>query len=102
MAELQSLAETERTGSPGAASSMLKLAGTELSQAITELEIEAAGYHGLVHQPDAIGSGSNAGVIGPESALTAVPFYLNNRAATIYAGSSEVQRNIIAKAVLGL
>ena len=102
MAELQSLAETERTGSPGAASSMLKLAGTELSQAITELEIEAAGYHGLVHQPDALASGSNAGAIGPESALTAVPFYLNNRAATIYAGSSEVQRNIIAKAVLGL
>ena len=102
MAELQSLAETERSGSPGPASSLLKLAGTEISQAITEVAVEAIGPYGFPYQPQALEPGSNVEPIGPEHGLTTLPFYLNNRAATIYAGSSEVQRNIISKAVLGL
>lgn len=102
MAELQSLAETERSGSPGPASSLLKLAGTEISQAITEIAVEAIGPYGFPYQPQALEPGSNVEPIGPEHGLTTLPFYLNNRAATIYAGSSEVQRNIISKAVLGL
>lgn len=102
IAELQSLAETERTGSPGPASSMLKVTGSELSQAISEVAVELLGVYGMVHQPDAWKVGSGSPVIGPEQGLTTVPFYLNNRAATIYAGSSEIQRNIISKAVLGL
>ena len=102
MAELQALAETERRGSPGPAASMLKLLGTELSQALTELQVEALGPYGLVHQPEALAFESNIAPVGPAEGLTTVPFYLNNRAATIYAGSSEVQRNIISKAVLGL
>lgn len=102
MAELQALAETERRGSPGPGASMLKLLGTELSQALTELQVEALGPYGLVHQPEALAFDSNVAPVGPAEGLTTVPFYLNNRAATIYAGSSEVQRNIISKAVLGL
>lgn len=102
IAELQALAETERRGSPGPGASMLKLLGTELSQALTELQVEALGTYGLVHQPGALAFESNEAPIGPAAGLTTVPFYLNNRAATIYAGSSEVQRNIISKAVLGL
>ena len=45
---------------------------------------------------------SNIEKIGPDYALTAFPAYLNNRASTIYGGSDEVQRNIMAKFVLGL
>ena len=40
--------------------------------------------------------------VGPEHSLTAMPRYFNNRAATIYGGSNEIQRNLIAKIVLGL
>jgi len=46
--------------------------------------------------------GQEQPVIGPEYALTAMPHYLNSRACSIYGGSNEVQRGIIAKAVLGL
>lgn len=102
LTELRTLAETERTGSPGPASSLLKIQGTELSQAISEVAVELIGLYGLPHQPEAYALGSNVAPIGPEAGITAVPFYLNNRAATIYAGSNEIQRNIISKAVLGL
>ena len=46
--------------------------------------------------------GSNLDVIGPDYGITAFPAYLNNRASTIYGGSNEIQRNIMAKFVLGL
>ena len=87
---------------PGPAASMTKILGTEISQKVTELAIEAVGLHGLVLQPQALEVGSGVEVIGPEYALTAMPRYLNTRATTIYGGSSEVQRGIIAKTVLGL
>jgi len=102
MTELRCLAETERVGSPGPASSMLKIKSTELSQRITEVAVEAAAYYGLPHQPEAIEARGSAPFVGPEVALTTSPFYFNNRAASIYGGSNEIQRNIIAKAVLGL
>jgi alkylation response protein AidB-like acyl-CoA dehydrogenase len=102
MTELRCLAETERRGSPGPAASMLKIKATELSQQITEVAIEAAAYYGAPHQPDAIATFGRSGFVGPEDLLTVAPFYFNNRAASIYGGSNEIQRNIIAKAVLGL
>jgi alkylation response protein AidB-like acyl-CoA dehydrogenase len=73
-----------------------------LSQQITEVALEAAAYYGQPYQPDAIASNGRTGVVGPAAALTVTPFYFNNRAASIYGGSNEIQRNIIAKAVLGL
>jgi alkylation response protein AidB-like acyl-CoA dehydrogenase len=88
--------------SPGALASMTKILGTELSQRITELAIEAVGVYGLPQQVDAIQPGANLPFVGPEYALTAMPRYLNTRATTIYGGSNEVQRGIIAKMVLGL
>lgn len=87
---------------PGALSSMTKILGTELSQKVTELAIEAAGLHALPWQIDAIQPLANLPFVGPEYALTAMPKYLNTRATSIYGGSNEVQRNIIAKLVLGL
>ncbi len=86
----------------GSLSSMLKVRGTELRQLVTELTIEAAAYYGLPYQPEALAYGSNVSAIGPDDMLTAMPQYLNDRAASIYAGSNEIQRNIMAKAVLGL
>ncbi|TVS17665.1 MAG: acyl-CoA dehydrogenase [Gammaproteobacteria bacterium] len=102
LTELRTLSETERTGSPGPASSLLKIQGSELSQAISEVAVELIGLHGMPFQPEAYALGNNVSAVGPEDGVTTVPFYLNNRAASIYAGSNEIQRNIISKAVLGL
>jgi acyl-CoA dehydrogenase len=102
MTELRCLAEAESRGSPGPASSMLKINSTELSQRITEVAVEAAGYYAAPQQSERIAARITAGCVGPADLLTVTPFYFNNRAASIYGGSNEIQRNIIAKAVLGL
>ncbi|HEX7777037.1 MAG TPA: acyl-CoA dehydrogenase family protein [Parvibaculum sp.] len=86
---------------PGPASSMLKTRGTEMLQAIDELAVEAVAYYGDVSQRPAREPGSNVEAVGPQYALTAMPRYLNDRASTIYGGSNEIQRGIMAKLVLG-
>jgi alkylation response protein AidB-like acyl-CoA dehydrogenase len=96
---------------PGTASSMLKILGTELSQALTELLLEAAGPRGRAYQPHATRPGgplagfappADGYVSGADWQAVAPLRYFNDRAGTIYAGSNEIQRNIIAKAALGL
>ncbi|MBD7939807.1 acyl-CoA dehydrogenase family protein [Brevundimonas guildfordensis] len=88
--------------------SAMKVLGTELSQHITELALEAADGWGRAYQPDAGRPGGAAllphaaGVAGPLLPALAGVHYLNDRAGSIYAGSNEIQRNIIAKAALGL
>lgn len=86
----------------GAVSSAIKVRGTEMRQRVTELVVEAVGYYGLPYQPEARAFETNTAPIGSTLAATALPQYLNDRAATIYAGSNEIQRNIMTKAVLGL
>ncbi|PKM22167.1 MAG: acyl-CoA dehydrogenase [Gammaproteobacteria bacterium HGW-Gammaproteobacteria-14] len=87
---------------PGALASMTKILGTELQQRTSELMVELLGIEALVWQPDAIEAGANVPMYAPEHSLVAMPSYLNARACSIYGGSNEIQRGIIAKAVLGL
>lgn len=87
---------------PGPASSLLKTRGTEAMQLLDELAIETAGRYAAVDQRAAREPGGNVAAIGAPEHLTAMPRYLNNRAATIYGGSNEIQRNIMASLVLGL
>lgn len=88
--------------SPGVLASLVKIIGMELVQSVDKLANEAAGVHSLVAQRAAMLPGNSVDVIGPDHALIAMPRYLDNRGATIAGGSSEVQRNILAKSVLGL
>lgn len=100
--ELRVLSATAEGASPGAFSSMLKTRGSEVKQRVTELEEIAAAYYGLPFQPRALDPFASVPIIGRRHHVTAMPSYLTERAATIYSGSSEVQRDVLAKRVLGL
>jgi len=94
-------AEAEKKG-PGPEASMLKVKGTEIQQALTELFMQALGHHALPWQPAALDYGYDGDVAGPEYGVAATGDYFNYRKASIYAGSNEIQRNIISKMMLGL
>ncbi|GAB21151.1 putative acyl-CoA dehydrogenase [Gordonia polyisoprenivorans NBRC 16320 = JCM 10675] len=109
--EYRALAEMSAGRNPGAISSMLKILSTELSQQITTLGVEAAGPRGRAYQPHAAAPGgpiadfvppADGYVSGQAWQAVAPLLYLNDRAGSIYAGSNEIQRNILAKAALGL
>ena len=90
------------SGKPvGPASSMLKCAGSEAQQAITELALEAVGGYATPFVQDTFAM-INEPRPGPDYAAPVAPSYFNYRKASIYAGSNEIQRNIMAKLVLGL
>jgi alkylation response protein AidB-like acyl-CoA dehydrogenase len=86
---------------PGAEASLLKIKGSELQQALTELLIEAVAYYGFPYNREAMEHGWNEPPIGPDYAATLAPAYFNTRKTTIYGGSNEVQRGILAKFVMG-
>ncbi len=99
--ELRALAAASQGHAPGAEASILKIRGTEIQQRITELAVEAVGHYGFpkgLAEDDA----SPVATVGPEYAVGAVDNYLQMRKTSIYGGSNEIQRNIIAKMVLGL
>ena len=88
-------------GKPDPASSILKIRGSEIQQATTELLMEVVGPYAMPYRPEE-GHGHNEPPVGPDYAAPAVPTYLNWRKISIYGGSNEIQKNILAKAILGL
>ena len=86
---------------PGPLSSMIKLRGTEVMQQVQESAVEAAGYYAQPF-PEQRAWNANVEPIGPEGVDVLAPRYFNGRKMTIYGGSSEVQRGIMSKVMLGL
>ena len=95
--ELRALASIAEGKEPGPESSLLKLQGTEVQQAIQELRMDVAAYYSGTLQGDL-----SAAELGHDYADTAQKMYFRGRASSIYGGSNEVQKNITAKYVLGL
>jgi alkylation response protein AidB-like acyl-CoA dehydrogenase len=100
--ELRTLAGESAGKGPGVESSLLKVKGTEVGQRLTELVLEAAGHYGAPYFRSFPAAGGNALPIGPDFAHRAATTYFNMRKTSIFGGSNEIQRNIIAKMVLGL
>ena len=101
--ELRTLAAVSVGNAPGPESSLLKIRGTEIQQRLDELFMEAAGYFSLPYVPDQYSLESNETMhVGFGSDTVSSLQYFNNRKASIYGGSNEIQKNIIAKHVLGL
>ena len=86
----------------GPESSLLKTRGTELQQAVTELALDAVGYYALPLDQSTPEPGDNFQPVGPQYANGVAQDYFNTRKVSIYAGSNEIQRNIITKMILGL
>lgn len=85
-------------GKPNPASSVLKIKGSEIQQATTELLMEVIGPFAAPY--DVHGDDDSNETMDWTAQIA--PGYFNNRKVSIYGGSNEIQRNIICKAVLGL
>src|ERR1700760_4650480 len=97
--ELRTLAQESKGQMAGPESSILKIKGTEIQQRITELTVEAIGYYAYPYDRF---FGDNEYAPGPDYAVGQAGHYFNMRKVSIFGGSNEIQRGIIAKAVLGL
>ncbi|MGY6633434.1 MAG: acyl-CoA dehydrogenase family protein [Alkalilacustris sp.] len=97
---LRVLAAAKAGQAPGVESSMLKVKGTRIRQEINDLTRRAVGPYAMPFVSEALEEGVNLEPVGPEYAAAATPQYLNNRKLSIYGGSNEIQRTIIAKTVL--
>ncbi|MEO8837826.1 MAG: acyl-CoA dehydrogenase family protein [Herbaspirillum sp.] len=87
---------------PGPEASILKIKGTEIQQAITELLVQAVGLYALPLRRAAMAANYEGEPIGPDYAVPLAANYLNMRKLSIFGGSNEIQKNIIAKMILGV
>ncbi|CAN5691766.1 acyl-CoA dehydrogenase family protein [soil metagenome] len=94
-------AEAERRA-PGPEASILKIKGTEIQQAITELLTQAVGQYALPLRREAMAAGFQGDTVGPFYVAPLAANYLNMRKLSIYGGSNEIQKNIISQMILGL
>jgi alkylation response protein AidB-like acyl-CoA dehydrogenase len=99
---LQAARRTEGVAPSGVEASVMKVRGSELQQAISEATLDWLGTSAIVFDAAQVHGDAPHSHVGPVDAAGAVREYLHLRAATIYGGSNEIQRNIIAKAELGL
>jgi alkylation response protein AidB-like acyl-CoA dehydrogenase len=102
MSELRALSAMALGGAPGPEVSTLKVRGSEIQQRIAELAMEAVGEYAAPYQPGMLFHETNETPVGPDHAPPAAPRYFNMRKTSIYGGSTEVQKNIVSKMVLGL
>ncbi len=101
--ELATLARLVAGQHPGSgASSQFKIASVDVEQTINTLQLEVAGYYGVPNHTRISLNDHDEPRVGPAHAELAGATYLTSRAASIYGGSHQIQRNIIAKSVLGL
>ena len=100
--ELRYLMASAKGEEPGAEASMLKIRGTEIQQRISELLMQAMGMYAHPYVPEAMEFGWNEDPIGSENAPPLAPAYFDTRKTSIYGGTNEIQKNIMAKMVLGL
>ncbi len=99
---LRMMAAARDGAAPGAESSLLKISGTQIEQELNELALEALGYYAAVVHGEAQNPDINEAPVGPDHGVGLMTERLLRRAASIYGGSNEIQKNVIAKAVLGL
>ena len=99
---LRILVDADSGAAPGPESSMIKVKGTVIRQEINDLARRALGPWALPFSSEAMDEGYNEAPIGPDYANPIAAKYFNNRKMSIYAGSNEVQREILTKTTLGL
>lgn len=99
---LRMLSALKNGEQPGAAANVLKIKGSELQQDISEAMMDAVGEHAFAYDPHAWSDGTPGNTAVPPEAAGLAGIYFNTRKVTIYGGSNEIQRNILASRTLGL
>ncbi|WP_174362268.1 acyl-CoA dehydrogenase family protein [uncultured Caballeronia sp.] len=100
---VQRVVASEANGrGPGPEASMLKIKGTEVQQALTELMVEAIGPQAAAFDPEYLEGEREHSLAGDDDAAPVAAYYFNFRKTSIYGGSNEIQKNIIAQMILGL
>lgn len=101
--DLRALWEEAAGHAPGPQASLLKIRGTQIQQALTELLMQGVGPYALPYDAKVLKLGwQGAAPVGPDYAAPLAASYFDTRKTSIYGGSNEIQKNIMAKAVFGL